>query len=157
MPLRALFVIALALLFASPAGAQQYFQAHLDGLQEVPPNASPGTGLGCFTLNPDNTLDYVVTYAGLLGIESAAHIHGAAPPGVNAAAIFPFAVGTPKIGTFGPLTALQVADLQNGLYYVNVHTNVVPGGEIRGQILAGSACTTPVENATWGAIKSLYE
>ena len=31
-------------------------------------------------------------------------------------------------------TAPQMADLQNGLYYVNVHTSLFPGGEIRGQL-----------------------
>ena len=32
-------------------------------------------------------------------------------------------------------TAPQMADLINGLYYVNIHSTFRPGGEIRGQIL----------------------
>jgi len=51
-----------------------------------------------------------------------------------------------------------VSDLTNGLYYVNIHTTTVPGGELRGQITAtASNCTVPVEESTWGAVKSLYE
>ncbi|MEJ2719540.1 MAG: CHRD domain-containing protein [bacterium] len=151
-------VITFALLFTAPASAQQYFQASINGAQEVPPTASPATGLGCFTLNTDNTLDYQVSYTGLLGVETGAHIHGPAPIGVNAAAVFPFALGTPKAGTFGPLTAQQASDLSNGLYYVNIHTTVFASGEIRGQILtSGSPCSVPTEHTTWGAIRALYQ
>ena len=153
-----LIVVGVVVLFAAPVSAQQYFQATINGAQEVPPSGSPGTGFGCFVLNPDSTLDYLVSYSGLLGVETSSHIHGPAPAGVNAGVVFPFAVGTPKMGTFGPLTAQQVSDLSNGLYYVNIHTTVVPGGEIRGQILvSGNACAVPTEDTTWGAVKSLYE
>ena len=156
--LRAMMVVAIAMLFALPVSAQQYFQAVIDGAQEVPPSGSPATGFGCFLLNLDNTLDYQVSYVGLTGAETAAHIHGPAPVSLNAGVVFPFAVGSPKIGTFGPLTAAQVADLSNGLYYVNIHSTLFPGGEIRGQILtSGNPCAVPTEETTWGAIKSLYE
>jgi hypothetical protein len=138
--------------------AQTHFVATIDGNQEVPPSGSPGTGLGCFTLNANNTLDYEVSFSGLLGTETAAHIHGPAPMGVNAGVQFGFALGSPKIGTFGPLTAAQAIDLLNGHYYVNIHSTLFPGGEIRGQILtSGDPCTLPVEPSTWGAIKALYD
>lgn len=158
MLLHTALVAALAALFVSPASAQQYFQANLDGLQVVTPNASPAVGFGCFTLNPDSTLDYQVSYVGLLGVETSAHIHGPAPAGVNAGVQFAFALGTPKVGTFGPLTGAQMSDLMSGLYYVQIHTNLFPGGEIRGQILAsGSPCTVATEETTWGIVKKLYE
>jgi hypothetical protein len=156
--LTAVLVIAVSTLFAPSVTAQQYFQAVINGAQEVPPSGSPATGFACFVLNADNTLDYLVSYNGLTGVEAAAHIHGPAPAGINAAVVFPFAVGSPKIGTFGPLTAAQVADLSGGLYYVNIHSTLFPGGEIRGQILlSGESCATPTEETTWGAVKSLYE
>lgn len=145
-------------LLAVPALAQQHFQAVLSGAQEVPPNASSGFGQGCFTLNPDNTLSYEVAYYGLLAAETMAHIHGPAPAGVNAGIVFTFGLGTPKIGVFGPLTAQQVSDLTNGLYYVNVHTAMFAGGEVRGQIFSSpAACTVPTEHTSWGAIKALYD
>ena len=34
------------------------------------------------------------------------------------------------------LTAAQIAQLRSGLWYVNLHTAVHPGGEIRGQVTA---------------------
>ena len=156
--LRAILVVAVAMLFALPVSAQQYFQATIDGAQEVPPSGSTATGFGCFVLNPNNTLDYLVSFSGLSGPEIAAHIHGPAPVGLNAAVVFTFGLGSPKLGTFGPLTAAQVADLSSGLYYVNIHSTVFPGGEIRGQILtSGESCAVPTEETTWGAIKSFYE
>jgi len=156
--LRAMIVVALAVLFALPASAQQYFRAVIDGAQVVPPSGSSATGFGCFVLNPDGTLDYQVSYAGLTGPEYAAHIHGPAPAGATAARVFTFALGSPKFGTFGPLTAVQVADLSSGLYYVNIHSTLYPSGEIRGQILtSGDPCAVPTEETTWGAIKAFYE
>jgi hypothetical protein len=154
----AIVVVAVAALAVAPVTAQEYFVATLEGSQEVPPNGSTATGFACFTLNSDGTLDYAVEYAGLSSAETGAHIHGAAPPGVNAGVIFAFPLGTPKVGTFGPLTPQQISDLNDGLYYVNIHTTNIPGGEIRGQIGAtASNCSVPVEESTWGTVKSLYE
>jgi hypothetical protein len=158
MLLRTALVAALAALFVSPASAQQYFQANLDGSQVVAPTTSPAVGFGCFTLNPDSTLDYQVSYVGLLSFETGAHIHGPAPAGVNAGVQFGLGLGTPKVGTVGPLTGPQIDDLMNGLYYVQIHTTLFPGGEIRGQILAtGNPCTVATEETTWGTVKKLYE
>jgi hypothetical protein len=53
----------------------------------------------------------------------------------------------------GPLTAAQEADLNAGLNYVNVHTSVFPGGEIRGQIIRDVVGVAP---STWGAVKDLF-
>jgi hypothetical protein len=54
----------------------------------------------------------------------------------------------------GPLTPAQVADLMNGLSYINIHTSQFPGGEIRGQILPS---TVAVDPGTWGQIKTLFD
>jgi hypothetical protein len=147
-------VLAFAMLAALPAAAQVY-HAVIDGTQEVPPRPSPGTGIGCFTLNPDNTLSYNVTFGGLLAPETGAHIHGPGAPGVNAPVIFPFALGSPKIGVFGPLNATQLGYLTGGLLYVNIHSTLYSGGEIRGQIVPGS-CTVGVDTTPWGRVKALY-
>lgn len=153
----AVLVMAFSAVFVPHAMAQQYYAATLDGGQVVSPSGSPATGVGCFALNTDNTLDYLVSYAGLVGDETGAHIHGPAPAGVNAGVVFGFALGTPKAGTFGPLTAQQVSDLGDGLYYVQIHSTSFPGGEIRGQIVpSGTPCAVPTEPSTWGAVKAFY-
>lgn len=132
---------AAALLVAAPMGAQATttFQAVLGGIQEVPPNASPATGLATVVLN--NSQDQItvdVSWTGLLAPASAGHIHGPAPVGSNAGVMFPLAGVS---GTSGSIVTQQFAIsptqvnwLQQGLLYVNIHTSTFPGGEIRGQL-----------------------
>lgn len=157
--LLAAVAVSLAVVFATPASAQ-YYIATLTGSQEVPANSSPATGLACFTIENDGIYDYLnyeISFFGLVAAESAAHIHGPALPGFTAPPIFPLPAGSPKIGQLGPIFAPQLAQLNGGQWYVNIHSTTYPGGEIRGQILiAASPCTVPVNNTTWGAIKALY-
>jgi hypothetical protein len=115
------------------------YVASLDGLQEVPPHASPASGTATAVLT-GNTLSLSGSFSGLLGNFTASHIHNA-PAGTNGGVVFPLTVvsgGTS--GTFAAtnvfvLTAAQLAALQAGNYYVNVHSQLWPGGEIRGQLL----------------------
>jgi hypothetical protein len=67
--------------------------------------------------------------------------------------LFPLPLGSPIVGTVGPLTATEEANLNAGLLYVNVHTALIPGGEIRGQIYRG---TVGVEPGTWSGVKGLF-
>ena len=157
--MRSRYALALLglLLVPSLAFGATGFSTTLSGLQEVPPNASNGAGTAVVVLNNAQTqFTYSVTFTGLTGNTTASHIHKAAI-GVNGGVIFGF---SPPLGvTSGAFngvvnpTAAQVADLFAGLYYVNIHSNVFPGGEIRGQ-LAGDV--TPAQRGTWGRIKSFY-
>ncbi len=107
----------------------------LDGRQEVPPVASPGAGVALLSVDwVSNTLSYDVRFANLSGAETMAHIHGYAPPGSNGGVLEVLALGDRKLGTwaFGPANQPPVLD---GRTYFNVHTTVVPSGEIRGQIM----------------------
>ena len=152
-------VAVVAVVFAVPASAQNYI-ATLSGAQEVPPRVTPATGLACFTLEDDGVyfyLNYELSFSGLVAAQTGAHIHGPAAVGVNAGILFPFPLGSPVFGTFGPLLAAQLTQLNSALWYVNVHSTTYPGGEIRGQILVtGNPCTVPTQETTWGAVKSLY-
>ncbi len=150
--MRTAIIVAAALLVAGAAHAQSY-TATLSGSQETPPNGSPATGSATLTLDGAKILSFNITYSGLIGTETAAHIHCCAPPGTAAGVLFPLPAGNPKVGTVGPLTGTQEANLNAGLMYINIHTNSFPGGEIRGQIYSSP---TPVEPRTWGAIKTLY-
>ena len=153
--LRLLSPVACVLLLAGVVAAQS-FMSVIDGSQEVPAVNTPATGLGCYSYDSGTgMLSYDISFSGLLGNETAAHFHGPAPPGLNAGVQFGLPVGSPKIGMVGPLSAGQAADLNAGLWYVNVHSDQFPGGEIRGQLLNGE-CTVSVEPSTWGRVKALY-
>ncbi len=132
------------LFFAQVVRADSVFTATLDGAQE--PTASTAKGFGTVILNAAQTMITVdESWTGLGGgPATASHIHCCAAPGVNGPVLFPF-VGVPN-ATSGSIpeqtfaiTAAQVAELEAGLMYMNVHDAVFPGGEIRGQIVAATA------------------
>ena len=106
----------------------------LSGANEVPPNASTGTGTAKVDLD-GTVLKWTVTYSGTTGPVTAGHFHGPAQPGSNAGVVVPFPgpLSSPITGT-ATLTAAQVADVKAGLWYVNLHTAANPGGELRGQV-----------------------
>jgi hypothetical protein len=158
MRLRYALFLAPLLVFAPAANAATGYSASLNGAQEVGPVPTPATGTATLILDNGGTnLSYTVTYSGLLGTLTASHIHKA-PVGVNGGVLFGFSppIGTTS-GTFSGvvsgLTAANVSDLNAGLYYVNIHSTLYPGGEIRGQI---GGAPTPTGKSTWGRIKSLY-
>jgi hypothetical protein len=100
---------------------------------------STGKGAGAFTFDPaTKVLTYTVQYEGLTGPAAAAHIHGPAEPGANATVVVPFPTAASPITGTATLTDTQVAELQAGKYYVNIHTAANRGGEIRGQIIPKS-------------------
>jgi hypothetical protein len=142
MKSRTLVAVGFALLAAASVSYGQSFTFTLEGLQEVPPTPSPGTGMcTVFVDDPLNTVDVSCTYQDLLGNTTAAHIHAPAPPGVNAPVILPLPLNPPS-GTAGsimlmdaPLSEANIQNILGGLAYVNIHTVQFPGGEIRGQIV----------------------
>lgn len=153
------YALALASLLAtaSLAHAATGFQGTLSGANEVLPVITPGTGLATVILNDAGTdISWSVSYSGLTGTVTASHIHKA-PIGTNGGVVIGLnpVVGTSS-GSFNgtsPVTALQVADLMAGLYYVNIHTTTFPGGEVRAQL---EGAPTPAGKTTWGRIKKLY-
>jgi CHRD domain/PEP-CTERM motif len=110
------------------------------------------------------TIQVNATFSGLTSNDTAAHIHCCAPLGTNAGVAttvpafpgFPLGVtsGTyssvvfdltqPTIynpafvalegGTIPLAEAALIAGIQNGQTYLNIHTMINPGGEIRGQL-----------------------
>jgi CHRD domain-containing protein len=119
-----------------PSRKLDIFDATLSGAQEVPPVSTPATGSAEVSLNNNtNLLTWKVTYMGLSGVPTGAHIHGPAAPGQNAGVVVPFtAVTAQPIMGQATLTPQQVNDLAAGLWYVNIHTPNNPNGEIRGQL-----------------------
>lgn len=110
----------------------------LAGTLSAAPNATTG-GMGTVdaTLNTEtNELKWKVVYSGLSGPAGAAHFHGPAEPGQNAAVVLGFkgSVESPIMGD-ATITPGQANDLLNGKWYVNIHTKAYPGGEIRAQVM----------------------
>ena len=121
----------------SPA---EFYQAALDGAQEVPPVNTPATGAGRFRLDDvRNTFHWHVDVDDITGV-TAAHIH-TGPAGVNGPPLVFLYDGTGPafdnghpVGDGTKLGAQSLVDLQTGYLYANVHTTAHAGGEIRGQI-----------------------
>ena len=139
----ALSVAAVFLTASLSQATTLQFDIFLDGLQETPPVATPGSGTGTLFLDDTNG-NYTIsgTFQDLIGTTSDAHIHGPAPAGTPAGVVhgltFDFGVSSGNYSNGAgntTFTPAQMADLINGLYYVNIHTTFRPGGEIRGQIL----------------------
>ncbi len=128
------------LLSAVPMHASVILTATLTGSQEVPPNTSQGTGFGTVVLNDAMTMITANEFwSGLTGPATVSHIHLPGALGVVAPVVFPFsgvpasAAGSIPQQSFA-ITAAQVTQLEAGLAYMNVHTALFPGGEIRGQL-----------------------
>lgn len=110
--------------------------ARLDG--ECAQSGSSALGWAEFALNTDTgELAYTVVYANLESNEFAAHIHGPVEQACGNVGIgdyfLVFALGTPKTGSV-MVTPEQQAGLLQGLYYINIHTDSHPNGEIAGVI-----------------------
>jgi hypothetical protein len=104
---------------------------------EVPPSMSTAKGTLEATLDTDSkVLKYTVTYEGLTGPATGAHFHGPADATATAPPVVPIAedmLASPIEGE-ATLTDDQIAEVQNHMWYFNVHTAQYPDGEIRGQL-----------------------
>ena len=112
------------------------FTTQLRASNEVPVNASSGTGSVDAVLNKDtNLFRWKANYSGLSGPATAGHFHGPAAVGANAGVVLPWpATMSASMEGSATLTPAQVADLMAGRWYANVHTAANPGGEVRGQM-----------------------
>ncbi len=131
------------------SGPATHFTATLAGGNEVPATTSTATGTATFDLS-GTTVTYTVNYSGLSGPPTGSHIHvGAstvAGPVVIAFSGLPTTAAGTFTGTFAqadihaqtsPVIATLddlLAQMRSGNTYVNIHSTVNPGGEIRGQL-----------------------
>ena len=135
------------------------YSASLSGANEKP-TATTSTGTGVFSaqIHPvSKTLSYSLTWTGLTGSITGAHIHGpsdangtasvlvnfqALPAGSNSGTITTGAAGSAsgnvdlKLAVTATVSGDSLIKLFDaGQLYVNVHTAANGGGEIRGQIV----------------------
>ena len=114
------------------------FKVALSGTEEVPPLQTTGAGTAEFSYDPaTRNLKWTITYSGLTGTATMAHFHGpVAPGGKGPVVIWLSKKGSPAASPITGqviLTPDQASQFLAGQWYVNVHTQANPGGEIRGQ------------------------
>jgi hypothetical protein len=152
--------LATALLNGSVAqAATEVFSAKLLGDNEVPPNNTAGTATFQMQIDTSTTtITFTLTFSGLSGAPSVAHLHFAPTNVAGGVMIFlcggggqpscPAATSGTISGTIttanvvGPTAqGIAAGDLTSaleavgeGLSYANMHTANFPAGEIRGQV-----------------------
>jgi uncharacterized protein (TIGR03118 family) len=114
------------------------FTVSMNGASEVPAVANTSaTAAGAFSLQGSN-LSYYISFSGLSGPATAAHLHAPANA-TNAAGVMvplnPPAAATGIMSGVLTLTEDQITNFVTGLCYANIHTTLNPGGEIRGQVV----------------------
>src|SRR5262249_11732655 len=121
------------------------FTASLSGAAEVPPINTAATGTASFALRQDQTLlSYNVQATGLSSTAVAMHLHRGA---IGVPGDIVYTLNTPVNGMAVGATPLNPSDLNTlltGGFYINIHTQTYPGGEIRGQGLEGGAPGTGI-------------
>ena len=152
----AFLALASAGAFALPAAAEEIkFMAELSGEAQVPPVQTEATGMADVTVDTEAmTISWIVTYEGLSSDPVAGHFHGPASPEETAPPVIDLTVDMEEdeaaataeeevrmdiMEGSSELTEEQMADLQAGLLYINIHTPENPDGEIRGQVMEGEA------------------
>lgn len=155
----ALTVAAGAGLAVAATGSRQVgkatvyrLSAKLSAAQETPRPKGKDRGTGTFaatlTLNGSaGTLVWRLGFGGLSGPVTASHVHQGAP-GKAGPVVIPLCAPC-KSGVHGSFKGPVGGDaaflkaLLAGGAYVNLHTKLNPGGEIRGQVVATPMTTSP--------------
>ncbi|GAC1329833.1 MAG: CHRD domain-containing protein [Beijerinckiaceae bacterium] len=129
------FVVCL--IMSSAALAEMLLlRTDLKSANTVPPNNSPATGTAEATLDTStNKLSWKVTYSDLSSPLLGAHFHGPGEPDKNVGIVLPFKTSPSPIEGSATLTSPQARDMMAGKWYVIIHTESHPEGEIRGQMM----------------------
>jgi hypothetical protein len=116
------------------------FKVPLTGAQGVPPVDTTATGTAALTYDPaTRVVTWNIAYSGLSSAATMAHFHGPAAEGKNAPPVIWLSTqgsppANPIVGT-ATLTPDQAKQFSAGEWYVNVHSQSHPAGEIRGQVM----------------------
>ena len=156
--LAAAFLAGLVVVGMAVGGINRNWSTHSNGSEEVPVRDSQGQAQAIFNLSQDGTeLDFKLIASNIADVTQS-HIH-CGPPGVNGPiVVFLYGLG-PTVSPNGVLSQGTITNadviprpdsaacpggvatledviekMNTGGAYVNVHTVVFPGGEIRGDI-----------------------
>ena len=121
----------------SAFGTTYNLSASIDGNQEVPATGSMATGSMSGTYDDvTNQLSYNITYTNLQGNLNNAHFHGNAPAGMSAGVKAGISFTANMSGTVTVTEGTDETQFLAGNWYINLHTTVHGGGEIRGQVMS---------------------
>ena len=125
------------------------FNAKLTGKEEVPPVDTQATGMAEFMPNGEN-VNYMINATNIKNVTEG-HIHTGVN-GTNGPIVVTLFMAEPNTNDVnekgsitadklrGPLEGKAITDLiasmKNGSTYANIHTDLKPNGEIRGQIMS---------------------
>lgn len=128
-------ILALSLAAVLPARAEtSVLVAHLSGAAEVPAITTAAHGEAQFTYDSDTRqLTYSVSYSGVVG--TSVDLHGPAAKSEDANIVVSFPIPDSPVSGMATLTDGQAAQLLAGRWYIDVHSDAHPTGEIRGQIV----------------------
>lgn len=138
--------LMLGLQGLAPAAASVIsYNVILNGTQSVPVHPTTAAGTA-FVVVDDvaNTVSVTLSFAGLIGgPASMAHIHCCVATTGTALVVIPFtgfpaATSGTYTNVFTGVSATNIAGIEAGLAYINIHNATFPGGEIRGNILAST-------------------
>ncbi len=140
MAVLTLVCLAWAASASTTRAAPQSFTVPLSGGQQVPPVTTPGEGTASLSYDPSTRLlSWTITYTGLSSSVTMAHFHGPAPAGKNGdVQIWISKRGEPATSPIkgqAKLDPSQAKQLMAGDWYINVHTEDHPPGEVRGQVV----------------------
>lgn len=117
--------------------APRHFVSFATGAKETPPNPSPGTADGVFEFDLATLqLSYDVAIENMS--PTTAHLH-AGFPGSAGGIVVSLDPNGPNAfaGTSPPLSVNETLQLLAGGLYLNVHSAMFPGGEVRDQVWVG--------------------
>jgi len=127
---------ALGLLTGVTPGQAQTVSltAQLLGSHTVPQTKSDAFGEGQFSYDSQSgKLEYYLTYDGTT--PTRIDLHGPAKPNENGPAFLSFPVSASPVSGTAMLTKVQAEAVLAGTAYVDMHSQVYPDGEIRGQVV----------------------
>jgi hypothetical protein len=174
----ALALAVSAMTVAPAVQAQDVYRAVSSGPGEATPNDSPGYSIGTFTFD-GTMLTATIPFADLTTPTVDAHLHCCTTDSLTGAAgvaipLFGFPLGVTSgnytqtfdlsdaavyspafLAAFGGTAAGASTAFFDALgdnqVYVNLHTSLYPGGEIRGFLVNTNTAPVP-EPATWGML-----
>jgi hypothetical protein len=140
--LRRSLIALAALAWAWPTGAAlaaaMSFNVSLTGAQQIPPVDTKGGGTAHLTYDPAaRVATWSIAYSNLTGPVTMAHFHDGAQGQNGPVTIWLSTKGSPvssPITGKATLTPQQAQQFTAGQWYINLHTNAHPAGEIRGQV-----------------------